>query len=34
MVALFIRGSRTIRKNVIVTDPAEIDISKAVGQIF
>ena len=31
---LSIRGSRTVRKNEVITDPAEIEISKAVGQIL
>ena len=29
---LSIRGSRTVRKNEVITDPAEIEIGKAVGQ--
>ena len=31
---LSIRGSRTVRKNEVITDPAEIEIRKAVGQIL
>ena len=31
---LSIRGSHTVRKNEVITDPAEIEISKAVGQIL
>ena len=33
-VVLRIRGSLTVRKNEVITDPAEIEISKAVGQIL
>ena len=31
---LSIRGSRTVRENEVITDPAEIEISKAVGQVL